>query len=247
VKPRAILSLLVLAAAFTTGAYAADKNSKTSTSVDSGTFGIRVNGRRVATESFRVEQRSDFSTITSELKFSDAAVQAVQTSELLILPTGSLKRYTWKETQPSKSQIVVEPQGDQFIVAHITQSPSDPPKDSVHPLAASTTILDDNFFSHMQVLGWKYMAMNCHPNAQGTNDCKWAPLRMPVFIPHQQESMIVQMQFLSVDKMKLNGIEGEFRSFKLQTETGDWLLWFNEQSKLVRVLILADNTEVLRD
>jgi hypothetical protein len=252
VKQRAILSLLILAACVTTGSYAAsgksaDKNAKPSTSVDSGTFGISVNGRRVATESFRVEQRSDLSTITSELKFSDASVQAVQTSEMLMLPTGALKRYTWKETQPGKSQIVVEPQDDQFLVAHITQSATDPVKDSVHPLAPSTTILDDNFFSHMEVLGWKYMAMNCHPNAQGTNDCKWAPLRMPVFVPHQQESMVIQMQFLSMDKMKLNGIEGEFRSFKLQSETGDWLLWFNDQNKLVRVLILADNTEVLRD
>jgi hypothetical protein len=252
VKQRAILGLLILAAFITTGAYAAsekpsDKNAKPSTSVDSGTFGVLVNGRRVATESFRVEQRSDYSTITSELKFGDATVQAIQTSELLMLPSGVLKRYTWKETQPSKSQIVVEPQDDQFIVAHITQSPSDPPKDSVHPLAPSTSILDDNFFSHMEVLGWKYMAMNCHPNAQGRNDCKWAPLRMPVFVPHQQESMVVQFQFLSMDKMKLNGIEGEFRSFKLQSETGDWLLWFNDQNKLVRVLILADNTEVLRD
>jgi hypothetical protein len=247
VKQRAIIAILILTAFFTTGAYAADKNAKPSTSVDSGTFGIRVNGRRVATESFRVEQRSDLSSITSELKFSDASVQAVQTSELLMLPSGMLKRYTWKETQPGKSQIVVEPQDDQFIVAHITQSPSDPPKDSVHPLAPSTTILDDNFFSHMEVLGWKYMAMNCHPNGQGANECKWAPLRMPVFVPHQQESMVIQMQFLSMDKMKLNGIDGEFRSFKLQSETGDWLLWFNDQNKLVRVLILADNTEVLRD
>jgi hypothetical protein len=164
-----------------------------------------------------------------------------------MLPTGALKKYIWKETMPGKSQIVVEPQDDQFLIAHIMQTVGDPPKDSIHPLAPSTSILDDNFFSHMEVLGWKYMAMNCHPNAQGTNECKWAPLRMPVFVPHQQASMVVQMQFLSLDKMKLNGIDGEFRSFKLKSETGDWLLWFNAQNKLVRVLILADNTEVLRD
>jgi hypothetical protein len=252
VKRRAILGVLLLNTVFITGSFAAsdkptDKNAKPGTSVDSGSFGILVNGRRVASESFRVEQRSDVSTITAELKFTDAAVQAIQTSELQMLPNGALKKYTWKETQPGKSQIIVEPQDDQFLVAHIMQTATDPAKDSVHPLAPSTSILDDNFFSHMELLGWKYMAMNCHPNAQGLNECKWAPLRMPVFVPHQQASMVVQLQFLSMDKMKLNGADGEYRSFKLQSETGDWLLWFNAQNKLVRVLILADNTEVLRD
>src|SRR5882672_7112935 len=125
VKRRAILGvLLLLNTVCITGSFAAsdkpaDKNAKPGTSVDSGSFGILVNGRRVASESFRVEQRSDFSTITAELKFTDAAVQAVQTSELQMLPNGALKKYTWKETQPGKSQIIVEPQDDQFLVAHI--------------------------------------------------------------------------------------------------------------------------------
>ena len=96
-KRRAILCVLLLNAFLISGSFAAsekpgDKNAKPATSVDSGTFGILVNGKRVATESFRVEQRSDFSTISSELKFSDASVQAVQTSELLMLPSGVLKR-----------------------------------------------------------------------------------------------------------------------------------------------------------
>jgi hypothetical protein len=225
-----------------------DKNAKPSSAVDSGIFNIYVNGKRVATESFRVEQRSDLNTISSELKFDDSTIQAVQTSELQLLPSGLLKKYTWKETRPAKSQIIVEPQDEQFMVAHVMENATDPAKDSIHPLSPATSILDDNFFSHMEVLAWKYMAFSCKPNLQGQAECKWQAQHVPVFVPHQQQSMIVEISFTGESKLKLKGAaETECKSFKLQGEGGDWLLWFDAQNKLVRVLILADNTEVLRD
>lgn len=247
-KRRVMGGLALCTFLFSAALAASDKKAvPPATSVDSGTFGIMVNGKRVATESFRVEQRSDLSTVISELKLEDPANKAVQSSELQMLPTGLLKKYTWKETQPGKSQIIVEPQEGQFLVAHLMESLNVPAKDSVHPLSPATSILDDNFFSHMEVLGWKYMALNCHPTAQNQNECKWESQRMPIFVPHQQESMIVQIQFAGVNKMRLNGADGEFRSFKIQSESGDCLLWFDAQNKLVRVLIASSNTEVLRD
>jgi hypothetical protein len=242
-----ILNALLLANAFATSDKG-DKNAKPSTAVDSGVFSIYVNGKRLATESFHVEQRSDLSTISSELKFEDTSVQAVQTSDLQLLPSGLLKKYTWKETRPGKSQIIVEPQDEQFLVEHVMETATDPGKDSVHPLSAATSIIDDNFFSHMEVLAWKYMAYSCRAAVQGQTGCKWQAQHMPIFVPHQQQSMIVEIAYTGVNKMKLKGAaEAEFKAFRLQSEAGDWQLWFDAQNKLVRVLILADNTEVLRD
>src|SRR4051794_25173830 len=98
-----------------------DKKTTAPTSVDSGTFSISVGGRRVASETFKVDQRQDGSTITSELKFEDASMKAVQSSEMTIKPNGLLKKYTWKEVTPGRAQIVVEPQDEQFMVSRVSE------------------------------------------------------------------------------------------------------------------------------
>lgn len=238
---------------------AADKNSDnkaTSTSVDTGTFSIIVSGRKVASETFHVDQHPDGSVVTSELKTDDPGLnKAVQDAEITMLPNGGLKKYTWKEVTPSKSQIVIEPQDEQFMVSHVTDNPTAPPKDTVHALAPGTSIMDENFYSHMEVLVWKYMAFGCKPNMQGQTECKWLPLRMPVFVPHQQQSAIAEMTYKGITRMNYNGKDSEFKTFSLvledpsdfKAEGGNCLLWFNDQNKLVRVLIASDNMEVLRD
>lgn len=237
---------------------AADKNDKksVSTSVDSGTFGISVGGRRVASETFHVDQRQDGSTISSELKFDDATLKAVQSSEMTMRPNGLLKKYTWKEVSPGKAQIVVEPQDEQFMVSHVSENAGADAKDTVHPLAPETSIMDDNFFSHMEILTWKYMAFGCKANTQGQTVCNWRPLRMPVYVPHQQQSLIVEVNYLGTQKTKTAaGKDVEFKTFSfvpedpssLKAEGGKYLLWFDDQNKLVRVLVASDNIEVLRD
>jgi hypothetical protein len=249
---------VILLVAFSTTLNGADKNDKkvAPTSVDAGTFGILVNGQRVASETFHVDQRQDGSTISSELKYADAATgKAVQNSEMTMQPNGLLKKYVWKEILPGKAQIVVEPQDEQFMVARISENGGTDSKDTVHPLAPGTSIMDDNFFSHMEVITWKYMAFGCKLNAQGQTECKWLPLRMPVFVPHQQQSMIVEVVYKGIQKMKLNGKESDYKAFSFvledpsnfKPEGPTCLLWFNEENKLVRVLVADDNTEVLRD
>jgi hypothetical protein len=239
---------------------AADKNSDKKvvapTSVDTGTFTIIVSGRKVASETFHVDQHPDGSTISSELKTDDPGLsKAVQNSEMSMQPNGLLKKYTWKEVTPGKSQIVVEPQDESFMVSHVTENPTTPAKDTVHALAPGTSIMDENFYSHMEVLTWKYMAFGCKLNAQGQTECKWLPLRMPIFVPHQQQSAIAEMTYTGMTKLNYNGKEAEFKTFSLvledpsdfKAEGGNCLLWFNDQNKLVRVLIASDNMEVLRD
>ena len=238
---------------------AADKNDKKATvptSVDSGTFSISVGGHRVASETFHVDQRQDGSTISSELRFDDANVKAVQSSEMTIKPNGLLKKYTWKEVTPGKAQIVVEPQDEQFMVSHVSENAGADPKDTVHPLAPETSIMDDNFFSHMEVLTWKYMAFGCKLNAMQQTVCNWRPLRMPVFVPHQQQSLIVEVSYLGEQKAKTAaGKEVDFKAFSFvpedpsnfKAEGGKYLLWLDDQNKLVRVVLASDNIEVLRD
>lgn len=217
------------------------------TVVDSGSFGIIVNGKRVATETFRMEQRNSINKATSELKFDGSGAPVTQNAEMEITSAGLLKKYTWKEIQPSKSQIVVEPDDQQFMLMHVSDGTSAAPKSSTHALSPSTSILDDNFFSQIQVLTWKYMAMGCRAAAPGKQECRWAPLKLAVLNPHQEQSELVTMEYTGRQNIKVNGIAGQFNSFTLQAETGDWKLWFNDENKLVRVLIAAENTEVLRD
>ena len=59
--------------------------------VDSGSFGIYMNGKRVATETFKVEQRSDMSVARSDLKVQDSGV--AQHSEMELSANGNLLHY----------------------------------------------------------------------------------------------------------------------------------------------------------
>ncbi len=240
------LSALIVGSA---SSQAADnpKNSADATVVDAGSFGILVNGKRVATETFRLEQHNNINKATAELKFDGSATQVTQNAEMEITSAGVLKKYTWKEVQPSKSQIVVEPEDDQFMVLHVSEGTNSPPKNFTHALAPTTSILDDNFFSQMQVLTWKYMAMGCRVAASGKAECNWVPQKLAVLNPHQEQSLLVTMAYTGRQTLKLNGASHEYNTFTLQAETGDWKLWMNDENKLVRVLIAAENTEVLRD
>src|SRR5262245_42987136 len=86
--------------------------------VDSGSFGIFVNGKRVGTETFKIEQRTDFSIATAEIKVDDGNTKATQTAEMQINPNGDLRLYTWKATVPAREESTVEP-NDQLLMEHV--------------------------------------------------------------------------------------------------------------------------------
>jgi hypothetical protein len=226
--------------------HAADQ--KTGSVVDAGSFAILVKGQRVATETFKMEQKSDANTVSAQLRSDDPKLKAVQSAEMEVLANGALRRYTWKEISPGKAQIQVEPQDNAFLRLRVTESDSAPAKDSSRPLSPLTTnILDDNFFSHLQVLTWRYMAMGCKADANGRNQCLWGDQQMQVLNPHQQQSLVITFSYLGEQKMRLHNSERLYQAFRLQSENGEWMLWMDDSNKLVRVLIAAENTEVLRD
>jgi hypothetical protein len=212
--------------------------------VDSGSFGIYVGGKRLATETFKVEEAADGNTISSRLVMDDGT-QATQTAELALAKNGDLKRYLWREEKPAQSEISIEP-SDQFLIENIKVNATDTPKSTTHPLLASTTILDDNFFVQREVLTWRYMATGCKPGA-GVLDCSLLPQKFPIFVPHQHESMTVTMSLIGAQTVSIHGKPQELVAFRMESEAGSWTIYIDQSNRLVRIVIPEENTEVVRD
>ena len=216
--------------------------------VDSGSFGIFVNGKRIGTETFKIQQMSDASVVKSDLKVTDGNVEAVQTSELQMTSAGDLKSYTWVSSAPEHAETTVAPQ-DQFLVEHITgagASPKNKPWSQPFILPVSTPILDDYFFAHREVLLWKYLAAGCKPN-NGKTECKLTKSQFGVLIPRQRTSLPVNVEYIGKETVEVHGKQEELIRFNLTSDDGNWALWLDSNYHLIRVLIAADNTEVVRD
>ncbi len=210
--------------------------------VDAGSFGIFVSGRRVATEKFQIEQQPGSSVATSELSVNDGQLTARQSSELRLAANGDVQRYTWRELSPGKGETVVEPK-DEFLVEHILPGGSEKAEDQPFILTPSTAILDDYFFSHRQILTWRYVANACG----GQAECKLARAEFPVLIPRQRTSARVNLEYAGREKITVGGAERELDRFNLQVEDSAWAMWFDQDHKLIRILIASDKVEVLRD
>ena len=214
--------------------------------VDSGSFGVFMRGRRVGTETFSVKQNGNGSVIQSEFKTEGAPTPSVQSSEMVLTPTGEIRRYDWKETSPEKMESSVLP-NDDFLTQKWTSGPQGKSQEQPYLLPASTSILDDYFFVHREVLAWKYLASICtQQNGQmacsGKQRAKFGTLN-----PHQHSSEPASMEFLGREKVAIRGAEQELNKLELKSETGTWTLWLNDQFKLMRILIPAEDTEVVRD
>ena len=226
------------------GAAGADKD-KSNQNVDSGTFGVFMNGRRVATETFSIQQNGSGSVVSSDFKAEQGAEQAAQSSELQLTPSGDIRRYEWKETLPEKIQAVVTP-SENFLIERITVSAGEKPQEQPFLLPSSTSILDDYFFVQREVLTWKYLATGCR-SGQGKVECpKGQRTQFGTLNPHSRASMAATMEYAGIEKVPIHGVEQELSRFELKSDAGDWSLWINGQFKLMRILV-AGGTEVVRD
>jgi hypothetical protein len=214
--------------------------------VDSGSFGVFMNGHRVATETFSVQQTNSGSVATSEFKTEAGADKAVQSSELRLNASGDIVKYEWKEVSPGQGQAVVLP-NENFLIERSHNNPQD--KQDEHPflLPVSTSILDDYFFIHREILAWKFLATGCRQD-KGQVQCPVSQrTQFGALNPHQRSSMPVSMEFSGREKVPVHGVERELNRFTLKSEGGDWVLWLDDQFKVVRILVASDNTEVVRD
>jgi len=226
--------------------YAGDKKDKPKAAdnmVDSGSFGVFVRGQRVVTETFSVQQENGISTVKSHLQQADASA-AGQKSELLTTSGGELVRYEWSD---GDSSLVVTPK-DEFLTEKITPSTSAKPVNQPFLLPNTSAILDNNFFIHRELLAWRYLSANCHPDG-GDQKCQQGGLEFGVLVPQDRTSMRVRMELVGPEKIKFKGTDRELLRLNLMGESFSWALWVDpkDQFKLIRVLVAADNTEVLRD
>lgn len=211
--------------------------------VDSGSFGVFMNGHRVGTETFSITQNSNGSVIQSEFKTEGSAGQAAQSSEMQLTAAGDIRRYDWKELGPGKGQSVVVP-NDQFLNQRWSAGPEDKQHEQPYLLPASTNILDDYFFVHREVLAWKYLASACSREKEGLR-CPRA--QFGTMNPHQHSSAPASMEYLGPDKVTVHGTEQNLNKLELKSESGSWLLWLDGQFKLLRISIPGERTEVVRD
>jgi hypothetical protein len=149
------LSLVVGLAA---GLYAKDKD--TAENVDSGSFAVLRNGRRVATEKFSVQKNANGSFITSQLKAETGPENGSQNAELKLSTGGDLVRYEWHGITPEKADLVVMP-SEQFLIERVTLAGMAKPAEQPFLMPSSTMILDNNSFVQREVLAWRYLATSC--------------------------------------------------------------------------------------
>lgn len=214
--------------------------------VDSGSFGVFMNGRRVGTETFSITQNPNGSVIQSEFKAEGSAGQAVQNSELQLTGTGEIRRYEWKELSPGKAQSVVVP-NDQLLTQKWSAGPQEKEQEQPYLLPTATSILDDYFFVHREVLAWKYLASTCRTE-KGQVQC---PLKQRAQFgtmnPRQHSSAPASMEFMGREKLTVGNVEKELSKLELKSEAGSWLIWFDDQFKVLRISIPSEKTEVVRD
>jgi hypothetical protein len=243
-----ILALGVLSLLAVSTALAASKDDKAPAAqmVDSGSFGVFMNGRRVATETFSIHQSSVGSSIVSEFKSEAGTDKADQTSDWQMAANSELRKYEWKEVTPGQSQAVVLPNQD-FLIERFRNSPQDKEQEQPFLLPSSSSLLDDYFFVQREVLAWKFLATSCKQD-KGALQC---PLKQPVQFgalnPHARSSMSVTMEFAGREKVTIRGAERELNRLNLKSESSSWALWLDDQYTLQRILISGDNTEVVRD
>ncbi|HKD45857.1 MAG TPA: hypothetical protein VKD24_09365 [Candidatus Angelobacter sp.] len=225
--------------------------------VDSGSFGIYVEGKRVGTETFKIEQRPEFSIASATLKVDDGKTKAEQTAEMRVSPKGELRSYTWRATQPQAEQASVEPRNE-LLVEHLV--PADQKKmDVPHSLPVSTVILDNNFFSQREILLWRYLATGCVWKEGQGRLCK--PGSFVILVPRLHATRNATLEIVGVERTTVKGVERELNKISLQTggpnklvelnepkeEPGQWLLWVDDQYKVVKMTVPGSNIEVLRD
>jgi hypothetical protein len=210
--------------------------------VDSGSFGVYVKGKRVATETFKIEQNASGSTVKSELKAQDGANQR---SEMELTPGGEIVRYDWQQLQPSKAHVDVVPK-DEFLSETISAGPNEKTFNVPHLLPLSTPIVDDNFFLHRELLMWRYLASECTAKPEGMS-CSGSAQQFGVLIPSQHLAETITIDYKDKEKISLNGKQIDCNTFRMTNENGVWLVYLDDQQKLVRISAADVGLEVMRD
>jgi hypothetical protein len=213
--------------------------------VDSGSFGVFQNGHRVGTETFSIYQTSGGSSIHSEFKTENTPPD-VQTSEMQLTASGEIRRYQWNEVSPQKAESLVLPNAD-FLNQKWSAGPGEKEQEQPYLLPASTSILDDYFFVHREVLAWKFLGASCKQE-KGLLQCPMKQRsQFGTLNPHQHSSAPLSAEFLGREKVSLKSGPQDLIKLELKNDAGAWQLWLNDEFKVMRMSIVGENTVVDRD
>jgi hypothetical protein len=235
------LTLLALILASLPSPASSKKTAAVGQLVDSGTFGVYIKGKRVASEKFEITQTPDMSVTHAELRVDDT--KNAQVADLQLAPNGNLIRYKWSES--GKGEAVVEPK-DEFLVEHVTLTETQKSAEQPFVLPVSTMVMDDGFFSQRELLLWRYLATQCHIKT-GENGCPLPPQQYGVIVPRQQTSVQITVQFKGSQKVKIKGVDMDLQRFELLGEGDVWSVWIDAGYKIQKISIASESTEVYRD
>ncbi|MBI2678420.1 MAG: hypothetical protein HYX28_06535 [Candidatus Koribacter versatilis] len=213
--------------------------------VDSGTFEIVVDGKRVGTETFTIHDQGVNNVTTSQIKIAAGTAKAEQSSVLEMTNAGGLVRYSWKETSPSKSQSNIEVTQN-AVVQHILLPENKKPLDVPYMVSPSTMILDDNAFVHRQLLVWRYLRGSCGMK-DGKQTCD--TVKLGVLVPAQHVMAIISVEYVGNEKLAIKGVERDLAHIRIMSDDVEWDLWADpaDAYKVVRIYIPSNKTEVLRN
>lgn len=213
--------------------------------VDSGSFGIFINGNRVGTETFTIEQTSAGSVTRSNIKVTDGQPME-QRADMQLAPNGDLIKYEWREITPGKGSrtVHVDPRSpDRFLIEHIDFGTKEKPVEQPFLSPASTIILDDYFFSHRQLLIWRYIGASC----KAGNQCQFQKVPFGALSPHDASSFMVNVEYKGTEKLAIRGAEQQLVRVNITSTVDEWSLWIDNNYKIVKIAITGTNTEIVRD
>jgi len=245
-RPAGFAGACVIFSLLTLASPESAKAKESGQTVDQGSFGVFMAGKRVATETFSIHQDAAGSSIKSEFKTDAGATAgtAAQSSELT--SGGELKKYEFKETTPGQSQATIAPNQD-FLIERYSSAPTEKTREQPFMLPVTTSILDDYFFIQREVLAWKYLATSCKQD-KGPLAC---PLKQSVQLgtvnAHSRTSSPISVEYEGREKVSIHGAERELIRLDTKSDVGEWSLWLDDQLKLQRIVDQASNTEVVRD
>jgi len=238
-------SVVVLAASlFSSVSVLATPPKDSGKTVDAGTYSITVNGARVGSETFKIQDMGATNVTTSQIKITSGN-KAEQSSVLTMTSAGDLVRYAWREVSPGKSETSVEVT-EKAVMQHVVMPGEKKATDIPYMTPASTMVLDDNAFAHRQLLVWRFLRQSCGMT-DGKQSC--ASGKLGVLVPAQHVIAVMNIDWVGIEKMQYKGAEKDVAHLKLTSDDLEWNIWVDpaDSYKILRMNIPANKVEVTRD
>lgn len=212
--------------------------------VDSGSYGVFENGRRVATETFSISTDNGVSTIKSSIQQPDTN-QTNQTSEMQIASDGSLISYEWHEMQEPNAELTLVPKNE-FLTEQLKQSATSKPIEHPFLMPKTSIVLDDNFTVQREVFAWRFLASACQ---QEKADFKCTAAPFGTVDPQQVTSISVTAEPAGSNEITVHGVKRQLWQVNLKSDSENWSLWLDplDHYKLIRLTRDGVDMEVVRD